>query len=140
MGSIEALDPRFVDALRISVPQLSDVSEHRLASWIVARIDFITAGALGINGCVFANDSQDFGFKVKVSDQSKVMLAHGSVVVDPERIFFAFVSSKSFDLQGAFVELLAESPDELSKVEMFVRHPVTRKRRAFGWDGYSLLG
>lgn len=138
MGSVE-IEPRFSVVLKGAVAQLASASEHRIASWIVARIDFITAGSLAIDGWVCRDDFNDFGFKLKVADRSKSVVGHGAVVVGPDGVHFTSVTSKPLDLQAEFIELLAESPDDLSRCEMFVQHPQTRAKRSFGWNGYSLF-
>ena len=139
MGSRERTDPLFVDALKVAFPRLRKFTEHELGSWIVARLFFLTAGTLTSEGTEFAHDTNEIGYKLKISDDSKTSLAHGAVVIHAKGVHFASVDLKIDDFQAVVVRLLTESTDDLSQCEIRVREPETRNVRKYGWDGYSLF-
>ena len=139
MGSSERTDQAFLDALKAAYAPLSKMNQHEIASWIVTRLNFITSGSLELEGNLFSGDTNDFGYKIKLSDEGDITLAHGAVVVKADRILFASLDIKIADFQSLFITLLADSPNDLAKCEIIVREPEKKKKRAYGWDGYSLL-
>lgn len=139
MGSVERTDPLFVDALKTAHPPLTKMTVHEIGSWIVGRLSYLTAGSLAVEGDVFAHDTNDFGYKIKITDNSKASVAHGAIVIHADGIRFASVDVKINDFQTLLVELLTESADDLAACEIRVQEPETRKYRTYGWDGYSLL-
>jgi hypothetical protein len=139
MGSSERTGQAFLDALKAAYAPLSKMNQHEIASWIVARLNFITSGSLELEGNLFSGDTNDFGYKIKLSDEGDITLAHGAVVVKADRILFASLDIKIADFQSLFITLLADSPNDLAKCEIIVREPENKKKRAYGWDGYSLL-
>jgi hypothetical protein len=139
MGSTEVQEPTFTEALRTGVPSLQRSSGHELASWVVARLNYITAGALPIEGEVFAHDTNEFGYKIKLVDAQKSTVAHGAVVFHADMTYFASVKLGIGDFQAVFIDLLTESPDAMEACEIRVQVPETRTYRIYGWDGYSLL-
>ncbi len=110
MGSRERKDPKFVEALKVAHPALTKLTLHEIASWIVARLNYITAGALESEGNFFAHDTNEFGYKIKLSDNADTTLAHGAVVIHADRVYFAALDIKIQDFQSVFVSLLAEFP------------------------------
>jgi hypothetical protein len=139
MGSHERNEPTFVQALQVAHPPLARMTLHEIASWIVARLNYITARSLEVEGNVFAHDTNEFGYKIKLSDEADTTLAHGAVVIHADRVYFAGLDIKVPDFQSVFVSLLADSPNDLAKCEIVVRVPESKKKRRYGWDGYSLL-
>jgi len=138
MGSHERTDPKFVDALKLAHPPLGKLTLHEIASWIVARLNYITSGSLEVEDNFFANDTNEFGYKIKISDNADTTLAHGAVVIHADRVYFAALDIKIPDFQLAFVSLLVDSPNDLAKGEIVVCLPELKKKRRYGWDGYSL--
>jgi len=139
MGSHERTDPTFIDALKIAHAPLAKLTLHEVASWIVARLNYITAGSLEVEGNDFAHDTNEFGYKIKLSDNTDTTLAHGAVVFHAKRVYFAALDIKIPDFQSAFVSLLADFPNDLAKIEIVVYFPESKKKRRYGWDGYSLI-
>ncbi len=115
------------------------MTDREIASWITARLNFITAGSLELEGKVFSGDANEFGYKIKLSDEAGTTLAHGAVVFGPDRVYFAALDIKIPDFQTEFVKLLVDSPNDLAQCEIIVRESATRKERSYGWDGYSLI-
>jgi hypothetical protein len=138
MGSRERTDSPFLDALKAAHPPLSKMTRHEITSWIVARLNFITSGSLELEGRTFAHDTNEFGYKIKLSDQSDNTLAHGAVVFRADRTYFASLDIKIDDFRSVFVGLLTDSPLDLAKCEITVREPESKKKRTYGWNGYSL--
>lgn len=138
-GGIENENTSLVVALRAKCPELETRTEHEIASWIVARLSYITAGALEIEGDTFENDSNDFGYMISVTDSSGKNVALGGVMMHEKRTYFASVKIEIDDFQRLFVELLAENPNDLDKCDIRVRYPETKRFRHYGWDGYSLI-
>jgi len=138
MGSTEASDPDFVSAIRGSHPRLARLTDHELASWIVARLNYLTSGALCVSEETYSHDTNEFGYKLKITDHNKKSLAHGAVVIHAERTYFASVNVAVDDFLAIVVELLTEYPDDLNACSVRVQEPETRKYRQYGWDGYSL--
>jgi hypothetical protein len=138
-GSRERQEPLFSEALQRAYPPLAKLTQHELASWIVARLDFITAGALTLEGEEFAHDTNEFGFKIRLANQENLTLAHGAIVITTSRTYLAFVSSRIDDFQSVIIDLLIDAPDDLAKCEIIVLEPESRKRRCYGWNGHALL-
>lgn len=138
-GSRERTAPTFVEALKAAYPPLAKMKSHEIASWIVARLNYITASALEVEGDLFAHDTNEFGYKLRLSDGADTTLAHGAVVIHADRVYFASVDVKISDFQSIFVSLLADSPNDLAKCEIVVQLPESKKKRRYGWDGHYLL-
>lgn len=138
-GSRERSDQPFFDALKAAHPLLSKLTQHEIASWIVARLNFITSGSLEVEGKSFGHDTNEFGYKIRLSDAEDTTLAHGAVVIHANRIYFASLDIKIDNFQSVFISLLADSPSDLAKCEIIVRVPESKRKRTYGWDGYSLL-
>jgi hypothetical protein len=139
MGSKERGDASLVDALKTAHPPLSKLSNREIASWIIARLNFITAGSLESEGTSFAGDTNEFGYKIKLSNDAGTTLAHGGVVFGAERVHFAALDIRIPDFQSELVRLLVDAPGDLAKCEIVVRQSETGRKRAYGWDGYSLI-
>lgn len=139
MGSVERKDPLFIDALKAAYPSLQKMTPHEIASWIVARLNFITGGAIELEGKTFSNDTNEFGYKLRISDEAKTKLAHGAVMFHANRTYFESLDIKTRDFQAMFIELLADSPSDLAKCEIIVCEPESKRQRAYGWNGYSIL-
>jgi len=138
-GSMEVVEPSFVNALRAACPKLTRHSDRELASWIVSRLNYLAAGALDVVGTEFGHDTNEFGYKIKLTDAHDKSVAHGAVVIHEKRIYFASVNVAIENFQQLFVELLTDSPDDLAKIKVRVRYPESKRYRMYGWDGYSLL-
>ena len=139
MGCRERDDPPFEVALKSAHGDLAEMTRRQLASWIVARLSAITSGTLELEGNSFSHDTNDFGYKIKLSDPSKTTLAYGAVVFLVDRTYFAWASDREVDLQALFVALLVESPNELGRCEIVVRASETKRKRSYGWDGENLI-
>ena len=138
MGSTEA--PDFVTALRASHPRLARYTDHELASWIVARLNYLTSGTLCDSEQTYAHDTNEFGYKLKMSDQNKKTVAHGAVVMHANRIYLAATKMSDVDFQAIVIELLSEYVDDLMACSVRVQEPETRRYRRYGWDGHALFG
>ncbi len=138
MGSTELTEPSFVSELRAASYKLKRYTDHELASWIVARLNYITADSLSLCGTSFSHDTNEFGYKIKIEDAAGKSLAHGAVVVHEKRTYFAAVNVAIDSLQRLFVELLVEFPDDLAKIKIRVQYPESKRYRTYGWDGYAL--
>ncbi len=138
-GSREGRAPIFVEALRAAHPPLRNLTLHALASWIVSRLNFLTSGALVLEGEEFAHDTGEFGYKIRLADRGSATLAHGAVVFGEGRIDFASVDLGVDDFQAVFIKLLVDAPDDLAACEIAVRDPETGRRRSYGRDGRTLL-
>jgi len=139
MGSRERPDGTLADTLKAAYSPLAKLTDREIASWIVARLHFITSGTLESEGKVFSGDTNQFGYKIKLSDDEGTTLAHGAVVFSPDRVYFAGLDIKVANFQQLFIDLLVDSPTDLSKCEIVVRESETKKRWVYGWDGYTLL-
>ena len=139
MGCRERGERTFEDALKAAHEPLTRMSPRQLASWVVARLNAIVDGLLELEGGMFSHDTNEFGYKLKVSDEKGITLAYGAVVFQPDRMSFAWRDNGLSDFQAAFVALLTESPSELRRCEIVVRVPETKQTRSYGWDGYSLI-
>ncbi len=139
MGSRKRSNPPFVDALQLAHPPLSRLNGHELASWIVARLNYITSGSLELEGNGFSHDTNEFGYKLKLTDASCETQAHGAVVFQVDRIYFAALDLKIDDFQSLFIRLLVDCPYDLAKCEIVVYLPESNKKRIYGWNGYSLI-
>ncbi len=139
MGSTEVAEPTVVNALRSTSPKLARYSDRELASWIVGRLNYLTSGALALLGTEFKHDTNEFGYKIKLTDADEKSMAHGAVVIHADRTYFASVNVTIDDFQRLLVELLTEFPDDLAKIKIRVQYPETKRHRLYGWDGYSLL-
>ena len=138
-GSRERAALTFLDALKAAHPPLAQLTQHEIASWIIARLSSVTAGALSWEGVEFAHDTNEFGYKIRLSDRSNTTLAHGAVVFHVDRTYFASLDLEIDDFQSVFVALLADFPQDLAICEIVVREPESERKRAYGWNGYSLL-
>jgi hypothetical protein len=132
-------DLLFSEALRDAHPPLKDLTQHELASWIVARLNFLTSGALSLEGKEFADDTNEFGYKIRLANRADSTVAHGAVVFGASRTYFASVDLGVDDFQSVLIGLLVDAPDDLAICEITVREPETSRRRAYGWNGHSLL-
>jgi hypothetical protein len=128
-----------IEALKVAHPPLSTWTTHQIASWIVARLSYLTSGSLEREGNDFAHDTNEIGYKLRISGQNHTMLAHGAVVIQMSRIYFACLNIGIDDFQSLVIKLLADSPNDLSIVQVRVRDPGNQKIRRYGWDGFSLL-
>lgn len=138
MGSTLA-EPSLVEALRAASSLVDQYTDREIASWIVARLNYLTGTNLANEGTEFAHDTNEFGYKIKITDDNKNSLAHGAVVIQENHTYFAAVNITIDDPQSLFVELLTEDPSDLGKIEIRVQHPETQRYRHYGWDGYALL-
>lgn len=139
MGCRERSPQPFEDALKAAHPPLAGMSPRQVASWVVARLNAITAGSLELEGKVFAHDTNEFGYKLKASGPDRTALAYGGVVFQAGRTYFAWGGDGLGDFQAAVVGLLADSPSDLCRCEIVVRVPVSGQTRTYGWDGHSLI-
>ncbi len=139
VGSVEPSDPTFTEALCKAYPKLSRYTKHELASWIVARLNFLTAGTLSDEGEVFSHDSNEVGYRIKITDQSNEIAAFGAIMIHADRTYFAVLNIHTNDFQSLVVELLTEFPDDVTKCEIRVQEPETRRFRSYGWNGNSFL-
>lgn len=139
MGSSEVSQPNFVEAIRAASPSVNRYTDREVASWIVALLNYLTAGALTVEGDSFSHDTNEFGYKIKITDDNKKSIAHGAVVIHEKRTYFASVNAAIEDFQSVFVDLLTEYPGDLAKCEIRVQYPETKRYRSYGWDGYSLF-
>ncbi|WP_146118827.1 hypothetical protein [Blastopirellula marina] len=139
MGSVES-QPTLLERLHDSSSRLKRFSDHQLASWIIARLCYITADKLLALGEVFSHDTDEFGYKVKISDSQQRTLAHGAIVFHRQRISCAAVEADGVNFQALLAELLVEWPDDLGKCEITFEDPDSREKRKYGWDGDRLLG
>lgn len=139
MGSEEQDSPIFVDELKRAAPRLAKSGTHELGSWIVARLNYLTCGALPQEGDCFEHDTDEFGYKVRLENSQNERQASGAIVIHRTRIYFAHVDPVVENFQGLFVSLLADSPSDLEQCSIRVKHPESKKSRNYGWDGYSLL-
>lgn len=137
MGSTEVAEPQFMAAIRNAGSKIKRYTDREIASWIVARLNYLTSGAL--DGGSFAHDTNEIGYKVKITDSDKNNVAHGAVVIQEDRTYFASVNVTVDDFQSIFVELLIQFPSDLAKCEIRAQYPESKKYRLYGWDGYSLL-
>jgi hypothetical protein len=92
-----------------------------------------------LEGEEFAHDTNEFGYWIRLSDDSNKPLAHGAVMFRADRTYFASVDVRITDFQSLFVRLLTDSPDDLAKCEIVVREPESKRKRTYGWNGYSLF-
>ena len=138
MGSVEVDSPRFVDAIRTTVPSLATASTQELTSWIIARLSFLTAGALELEGKEFSHDTNEIGYKLKATHSVPRASAHGAIVLNPERVYFAFVDGGIGDYQSLVVDLFCRYPEDLAECAIRVFEPESKRSRVYGWDGYSL--
>ena len=139
MGCVEKTDPIFVDELRLACPQLNKLSDHELASWIVSRLNYVVSGSLELEGNDFAHDTNEFGYKIRINNDGRSMLANGAIVIHQNRIYFAAIDRNDSNFQSLFVHLLADSPGDLAEIEIRVLVPETKQHRTYGWDGNFLL-
>lgn len=139
MGSTEQSAPDFVTELRKSHQRIAKLTEHQLASWIVARFNYLTSGDLCTGEVTYSHDTNEFGYKIKVSDQSNQTLAHGAIVIHADRTYLSAVNSADIDYQAIVVELLVGGIDDLANSSVRVQSPETRQFRLYGWDGYSFF-
>jgi hypothetical protein len=137
--SQERTNPTFVEALKAAHRPLSKMSLHEIASWIVARLDYLTAGSLALEGNEFQHDTNEFGYMLKLSDEAATALAHGAVMIHAERVYFQANDVKVPDFQTILVNLLTETPRDLSKCEIIVYLPESKRKRRYGWDGYAFF-
>ena len=139
MGSTERSDPEFVAELRESHHEIANLTDHELASWIVARLNYLTSGDLCAGEVTYSHDTNEFGYKVKVSDDSNRTLAHGAIVIHADRTYLRAVNSANVDYQSLLVELLVGAVNDLGRCSVRVQVPETRQFRHYGWDGYSFI-
>lgn len=137
--SRENPDAPFLPALKNACEKLQKYTHHEMVSWIVARLNAVTSACLELEGDLFEHDTDEFGYKFKLCNAIDEVIANGAVVFERNRTYFASVSRTDFDFQSLFVSLLVDEPDFLAKCEITVRHPETRKKRKYGWNGYMLL-
>ena len=102
-------------------------------------MNYLTAGGLEVEGNEFAHDTNEFGYFIRLCDQTDTTLASGAVMIHAERVYLTANDIKIPDFQSVFVDLLVECPADLAKCEIVVCVPESKKRRRYGWDGYSLL-
>ncbi|MEZ5941976.1 MAG: hypothetical protein R3C18_11330 [Planctomycetaceae bacterium] len=138
MGSVKADSPNFVDAIRSTVPSLERASLHELSSWLLSRLSFLTAGSLELEGNDFSHDTNEIGYKLKATHSTSNASAHGAIVLNPQRVYFAYVDAGIGDYQSLVVELLCRYPDDLEQCAIRVFEPESKRLRVYGWDGYSL--
>jgi len=138
MGSTEVTVPPFVVALRSSCLALERYTDRQVASWIVARLNYLTSGALSLEGEHFAHDTNEFGYKLKITDNNNHTIASGAVVIHENRTYFKSVNVQIDDFQTLFVKLLTEYPEDLAIFRIRVRDPESKRIRVYEWDGYSL--
>lgn len=143
MGSDEQQHPRFIDQLRQSAPWIHKLSVHEIGSWIVARLNYLTCGSLNMLGASFGHDTNEFGYKVRCTNQQEIRQASGAVIIHADRVYFKHVDPVLHDFQSLFVQVLADNPHDLEKIKIRVRIPsedsIQTRYRAYGWDGFSLL-
>lgn len=138
MGSTERTALRFEDAIRSAVASLANAQTHEIASWIVARLAYLTAGALEIEGSEFSYDTNEIGYKLRATNPQTKNSAHGAIVIADDRIYFSYVDVGIGDFQSVVVEMLSRYPDDLTECSIRVCVPESKRSRLYGWDGYSL--
>ncbi|WP_037229825.1 hypothetical protein, partial [Rhodopirellula baltica] len=115
------------------------LSGHQLASWIVARLSFLTASSLLLEGDTFAHDTNEFGYKIKILTADGSIASMGTLMIHQDRTYYKANNVAIGDSQSLLVDLLTEFPDDLDRCEIRVRFPETRRFRSYGWDGMTLL-
>ena len=138
-GSRERDDPTFHDALQAAHPALGKLTLHEISSWIVARLDYITCGSLALLGDEFSHDSNNFSYKIKLADQSQQAVAQGALMFEADRVHFFALDLRIESFQSLLVRLLTDAPQDLSRCDIIVRLPESKRKRHYGWNGYSLL-
>lgn len=138
MGSVEVDSPKFVDTIRSTVPSLSTASTHKVTSWIVSRLSYLTSGAIELEGSEFSHDTNEIGYKLKATHTTSNASAHGAIVMSPDQICFAFVDAGIGDYQSLVVDLLCRYPEDLGDCAIRVFEPESKRSRIYGWDGYLL--
>ncbi len=138
MGCSEHPTLPFEDAIRHAVPFLATSPPHEIASWVVARLAYLTSGALDLEGNDFSHDTNEFGYKLKAQRVADGASAHGAIVMTSSRTYFAFRQDGLADFQAIVVEMLAQWPREYAKCVIRVQEPESKRSRLYGWDGYSL--
>lgn len=138
MGSSEDPAIPFEVAIRHAVPFLAKSSPHEIASWVVARLAYLTSGALDLEGDDFSHDTNEIGYKTKAKRVADGASASGAIVITSSRTYFAFRHDGLRDFQAIFVAMLSQWPNEYAKCVIRVREPESNRSRLYGWDGYSL--
>ena len=139
MGSTEVETPLFIDVIRGSVNSLSTRTLHEVSSWIVARLSYLTSGSLELEGNEFAHDTNEIGYKLKAVQPETRASAHGAIVLHPDKVSFASVSSGIDDFQTIVVDLLCGRANDLLECDIRVIEPESREARSYGWDGRNLF-
>lgn len=137
-GSSESPIASFEQAIRDTVPFLAKSPSHEIASWVVARLAYLTSGAIELEGNDFSHDTNEIGYQLKATRITDGASAIGAIVIASSRTYFAFVDAGVGDFQAILVDMLAQSPREYAKCAIRVREPESRRSRRYGWDGCSL--
>ncbi len=138
MGSTESASKPFEQAVRDAVPFLAKAPTCEISSWVIARLSYLTCGALELEGNDFSHDTNEIGYKLKATRAIDGASAYGAIVITSDRTYFAFVDNGLGDYQVVLVEMLAQSPRDYAKCVIRVREPESKRSRLYGWDGYSL--
>ena len=138
MGSIQS-SVGFEDQLRLSAPELANYSTRSLGSWIVGRLNYIVNGNLPLEGEEFSHDTDEFGYKLKMSNSAGDTCGHGAITIGRDRIFFAYLPLKEVDLQDIVIALLTDQTESLKSctITMTVNEPFQQYH--YGWDGYRVI-
>ncbi len=138
-GSSECQTPTFEQAVRDAVPFLAKSSAHELASWVVARLAYLTSGSLELEGKEFSHDSDEVGYRLKATRRSDAASAQGAIMLAPSRVYFACVEAGLSNFPFIVLELLSQFPRDYEKCVIRIREPESKNSRRYGWDGYSLI-
>lgn len=139
MHSIRA-DMSFPDQLRARIPALSKCNTHGLGSWIIGRLNYLSFGNLPLEGTGFSHDTDEFGYKLKMSDLGGRTAGHGAIVISRTEISFSYSRDSQPDFQDIVVKLFTSNEIGLESctITMTINEPFQTFR--YGWDGHSLLG
>jgi hypothetical protein len=136
-GSVE--HPLFVDQLAAAPGFPRGLSRKNRISWILGRLTELTYGGLPLEGKSFSSDGGEFGYRIKVSDDTGNLLGNWGIVFWPDRIQLCGFAVNELDGQQLLVEMLTVSPQSLDKCEITIRNPDAGTKTTFGWNGYQFV-
>lgn len=138
-GSVEQLEPSFIDELVAAPGYPRGLSRRDRVSWILARLTELTYGGLPLEGTSFASDGGEFGYRVKISTAVGILLGYWGIVIWPDRIQLCGHAIGDFNGQKLIIEMLTDSPQSLDKCEITIRNPDARTKTTYGWNGHQYV-
>lgn len=142
-GATTLFDDRDFELRLQAAANLALARNKPIASWLVARLAFLTDGKLGVyNGEIQSCDGGILVFAILVYDIGQRCICEMQVQADDGIAIFGkcIPNENSERILNCFALTLISEPTDLRDFTIYVRDSETGSKRTYGYNGGKLLG